>query len=209
MTTSALLTLAKQEEADLLRRLAAVRQLIAAYGGEPTPEASTAQTFPAVTPAHLAAKPDPEASRLPRAAASYRTTAASYFPLTTTRSRTSPRTEQALAVVDGMLDERGNANIPLQELLAAVEAQGIDVGGKKPASTLSAMLSNAGRYVSERGLGWRRKREGESTEARQQNNAGHDGTAEREEPPTAQAASGSNPEAIGDSAPSDLLRFTP
>ena len=169
MTTNALLSMAKQEEADLLRRLVAVRQLIAAYGGEPAPEASALPHFTA-PPAHTAAKPDPAVLNFPRSAA---------------RPRTSPRTEQALAVVVGMLDERGNANIPLQELLAAVEAQGIEVGGKKPASTLSAMLSNAGRYVSERGLGWRRKRENESAEARQQNSAVDDGTAEREEPLTA------------------------
>lgn len=66
-------------------------------------------------------------------------------------------TDEVLAAADRAFDARPGESIPLKELLAAVEAAGLNVGGKRPAATLSAMLSNAGRYKSTRGHGWRKR----------------------------------------------------
>ena len=42
----------------------------------------------------------------------------------------------------------------LSDLLAGVIERGIEVGGKDPASTLSARLSNSKEFKSRRGVGW-------------------------------------------------------
>lgn len=46
------------------------------------------------------------------------------------------------------------APLKLSELLEKVLARGVEVGGKDPASTLSARLSNSDEFVSHRGIGW-------------------------------------------------------
>ncbi len=46
------------------------------------------------------------------------------------------------------------APLKLSELLERVVARGVEVGGKNPAYTLSARLSNSEEFVSHRGTGW-------------------------------------------------------
>jgi hypothetical protein len=181
-----LLKLALAEEADLDRqqaeidrRRAAVRQLIQAYGGRTTQFKS--KGIPAVASALPVALPTEGANQEPRRP--------------TTSPQRSPKTERVLAVVTAAMSEADGRPIPLQVLLARTLESGIDVGGKKPASTLSAMLSNAGGFVSVRGEGWRIRRSDEQSESNAQVPAGplwH--VLAREEAPTAENRSGaSNP----------------
>ena len=57
------------------------------------------------------------------------------------------------AAVRSLLLERGEPT-KISELLEGVVARGIEVGGKDPASTLSARLSNSEEFESIRGVGW-------------------------------------------------------
>ncbi len=62
--------------------------------------------------------------------------------------------QKTVQVVRTILNERGKP-VMIRDLLNAVQAQGIEVGGKKPASTLSARLSNAnGEFKSHHSVGW-------------------------------------------------------
>ena len=52
-----------------------------------------------------------------------------------------------------------NEWIPLSNIFVVLANQGIQIGGKNPASTLSAHLSNSGLFESDRSKGWRLKKE--------------------------------------------------
>lgn len=58
--------------------------------------------------------------------------------------------------------QNGNLWTRLSDLYLYLSQKGIDVGGKNPNSTLSAHLSNSGRFEGDRAKGWRLK----PTEAR-------------------------------------------
>lgn len=57
------------------------------------------------------------------------------------------------SVARNALHKRGGP-IPLGDLLSIVVNAGVEVGGKNPAATLSARLSNSDEFTSHRGLGW-------------------------------------------------------
>lgn len=60
---------------------------------------------------------------------------------------------KTIAMVDAVLDEAGHP-VQLVPLYDEVTRRGLHIGGKKPAYTLSARLSNSGRYISTRESGW-------------------------------------------------------
>ena len=68
-------------------------------------------------------------------------------------SRPSVVMTETSDAVRAILSEH-RAPLKLSELLEKVLARGIEVGGKDPASTLSARLSNSDEFVSHRGIGW-------------------------------------------------------
>ena len=62
-------------------------------------------------------------------------------------------TKETWDAVRAILAERANP-VQLRDLLDGVRERGVDVGGKKPASTLAARLSNSKEFKSHRGIGW-------------------------------------------------------
>lgn len=69
------------------------------------------------------------------------------------RQRDKTKSQESLAVVRRVLDERGTP-VAIAELVDAVLDHGIVIGGKDDAKTLSARLSNSTEFESHRGLGW-------------------------------------------------------
>ena len=65
----------------------------------------------------------------------------------------STATKETWAAVRTILEERGRP-VRLRDLLNGVRGRGVDVGGKEPASTLAARLSNSKEFKSHRGIGW-------------------------------------------------------
>lgn len=62
-------------------------------------------------------------------------------------------TRETWAAVRTILEERGKP-VRLRDLLGGVRERGVEVGGKEPASTLAARLSNSKEFASHRGIGW-------------------------------------------------------
>lgn len=71
----------------------------------------------------------------------------------TTQRKPSDTVVRTYSVARQALQDRG-APIGLGELLRIVIDEGVEVGGRKPAATLSARLSNCNEFKSYRGLGW-------------------------------------------------------
>jgi len=128
---SDLLDAARKEERSLLQRLRAVQRLIVAYGGVP-------ETLPTVE--EEKAQPSPRSSSTPPP-----------------RRRRSSQGDAVVNEVEQVLKRNDDKPIMTRQLLELLKAQGVEVGGQKPTSTLSAMLSNSERFVSIRGEGWVRK----------------------------------------------------
>ncbi len=70
----------------------------------------------------------------------------------------SGRLSETEHVAAEIIKERGRA-IPTRDLLVELENRGVEVGGKDPASTLSARLSRSSVLVGRRGIGWSLKPE--------------------------------------------------
>ena len=76
--------------------------------------------------------------------------AALFAPQTRAPSTTMQKTVDA---VRATLEERGEP-LTIGDLLDAVRARGVEIGGKTPTSTLSARLSPSHEFRSYRGIGW-------------------------------------------------------
>ena len=63
-------------------------------------------------------------------------------------------TKQTWDAARAILQERAKPGVRLRDLLDGVRERGVDVGGKEPASTLAARLSNSKEFKSHRGIGW-------------------------------------------------------
>lgn len=62
-------------------------------------------------------------------------------------------TKETWDAARAILQERAKP-VRLRDLLDGVRERGVDVGGKQPASTLAARLSNSKEFKSHRGIGW-------------------------------------------------------
>jgi hypothetical protein len=68
-----------------------------------------------------------------------------------------PKGQKIADLCAGFFDKNGNQWTRLSDLYLYLTEKGIDVGGKTPNSTLSAHLSNSGRFEGNRARGWRLK----------------------------------------------------
>jgi hypothetical protein len=68
-----------------------------------------------------------------------------------------PKGEKIAQLLTDFFARNGNQWTRLSELFMYLASNGVMVGGKNPNSTLSAHLSNAGQFESERSKGWRLK----------------------------------------------------
>lgn len=125
-----LLSVALAEEAALITKLGALRPVIVAYGGTPRWN-PTGTAIPAKVTNNAADSSQPTPTR-----------------------RRSERTVEVANIARARVAEAKGIPVPTRILLQVVESHGIQVGGKKPVSTLSALLSNAEGFVANGKTGW-------------------------------------------------------
>jgi hypothetical protein len=70
-----------------------------------------------------------------------------------------PKGQQIAGLCREFFANNGNTWSRLSELFVYLTSRGMTIGGKNPNSTLSAHLSNSGRFEGDRGKGWRLKPE--------------------------------------------------
>lgn len=74
----------------------------------------------------------------------------------------SDKNEQILEFATSIIRDHGNKPIRTRNILAAVQASGIEVHGKNPRNTLSALLSYSERFIAHGKSGWTIKSEDEA-----------------------------------------------